>query len=242
MSSTEPTDSITNTTNATCTNFVVGVFLKYSVNNKGEAQEAEFYIYYKDTDTFSDSSIIASQLFGVVVRGSNDFTDGSSFDFNGWNGRYVGFTGGIGYRFGDYVQFGKATYDTSFQGVKTELPFSGIRMRDSTGNCITIDSDKSEEAVFSENFETLNLGVNKILSCKLEISSVSNLNTSCNTLAFQYLYNHLNALPIYGVANLDFSQDWVIYNDNDTPSYSEGTGKCTFKLPKISIIYQKFGY
>jgi hypothetical protein len=124
-----------------------------------------------------------SQLFAVVIRNEKDFIDGAITSVQGKDGKYVGFSGGIGYNFGDFVQFGAATYDTvqKFEGVKTELPFAGLRIKDISGKCILAAAAPIPPAVelevFSQEFESLRLGVNKLTSCKFEVTSRAELDS-----------------------------------------------------------------
>lgn len=97
-----------------CTNFAVGVYLKYKMSKDGAPTAAIFSIYYKTTQTFPVANVLASQLFAIVVRGDKDFEDGAKFELGSFGeGRFVGTTGGIGYRFGDYIMFGSLVSDSS---------------------------------------------------------------------------------------------------------------------------------
>jgi hypothetical protein len=84
------------------------VYLKYSVNKTGTPEKAEFIIYYKATSTFPANPAlkISSQVFAIIVTSSENFNYGVKTKVADKEGRYVGMTGGIGYKFGDYVHFG----------------------------------------------------------------------------------------------------------------------------------------
>ena len=56
-----------------CTNFVVGVYLKYKMSKDGVPQSAIFLIYYKTTQTFAAANILSTQIYEVGVRGDRDF-------------------------------------------------------------------------------------------------------------------------------------------------------------------------
>ena len=180
----------------------------------------------------------------MIVRTDDTFEEGAVSNFGNGDGRFVGLTGGIGYMFGDYIQFGAATYDAveTFEGVKTELPFAGIRIKDSTGQCISANPIDPTDLVFSDEFETMKLGVNRIISCNLAVVDAADVDAKCGNMNIEYLYSKISALPVYGVANLDTSKDWVINNDSPSTGAIITSGTCTFRMPVITIVYQKFGY
>lgn len=43
-----------------CTNFAVGVYLKYKMSKEGAPVQAVFSVYYKTSETFAASSIVSS--------------------------------------------------------------------------------------------------------------------------------------------------------------------------------------
>ena len=178
------------------------------------------------------------------MRGDSDFVDGSKFELGDYGqGRFVGTTGGIGYRFGDFITFGTygaSTASTTAFEVKVEVPYPGFRIKDSLGKCVLGPVDTSKK-IFSTEFESLRLGVNRIMSCNFIAKDLADFNSQCGKLSIQSLQLGFTAAPKFGIADLDKMSDWVTTQSRPLTAAAPTSGVCNVSLPSVTLIYQKFG-
>lgn len=120
------------------------------------------------------------------------------------------------------------------------MPYSGIRIKDSLGKCILAPVTANTQ-VFSQEFETLRLGVNRIISCDFRATSLSDFNSQCSNLNIQRVQQNFSAVPKFGIADLDKQSDWVTTQPRPLSTTPPTSGVCNVSLPAVTLIYQKFG-